>query len=194
MREKLKSGALALGVLISASVLSGCVTSQPGYSQLDNEGKREYLSYAAAETPVYLKTVNWPFADGNAAASQAAARYASGSIFGSKAEFTADPAAAGHPNYYVVLAMNLPLSSLVTVLCGDGPVPVDTGARTDTLRITAAFCSGGQTLSSSTATGPVPAGAADDAFRELVRGAMQELFPIERERDGDRKGGVLLFG
>ncbi|UUX49574.1 hypothetical protein NUH88_19510 [Nisaea acidiphila] len=194
MRKNMKIGAFAFGTLVSAGLLSGCVITQPGFSQLDNEGKREHLGYAAAETPVYLKTANWSFAEGEAAASEAAARYASGSIFGSTAEFTSDPAKAKRPNYYVVLAINLPRSSLTTILCSDGPVPTDADAQANNLRITAAFCSGGQTLSSSTASGPAPAGVGDEAFRKLVRGAMQELFPIEKERDSDRTRGIIISG
>lgn len=186
--------ATALSALMTAGLLAGCVTTQTGYSELDNEGKREYLAYAASGAPVYLKVVNSPLPGGDQAASVAAARYATGSVFGSTAAFTADPTEAKHADYYVVLAVNLPVSVPTTAVCEDKPLPPPVPAGADGFRLTAGFCTGGQALSTSTARGPAPAGVDDTAYRALVRGAMQELFPIERERDPDEQGNGLRIG
>ncbi|WP_193181885.1 hypothetical protein [Nisaea sediminum] len=194
MQKNFGMRAAALSALMTAGLLAGCVTTQTGYSQLDNEGKREYLAYAAAESPVYLKVVNSPLPGGDPAASVAAASHATGSIFGSTAAFTADPAEAKHADYYVVMAVNLPVSVPTTAVCEDKPLPPPVPAGADGFRLTAGFCTGGQALSTSTARGPAPAGVDDEAFRALVRGAMQELFPIERERDPDEQGNGLRIG
>ncbi|WP_420405528.1 hypothetical protein [Nisaea sp.] len=179
---------------MSAGLLAGCVTTQTGYSQLDNEGKREYLAHVASETPVYLRVANSPLPGGDAAASGAAARYATGAILGSTAAFTANSAEAKHPDYYVVMAVNLPKSVPTTAVCEDKQIPKSGPADAGGFKLTAGFCTGGQTLSSSTARGPSPTDVDDEAFRKLVRGAIQELFPIERERDPNERGGVLRIG
>jgi len=179
---------------MTAGLLAGCITTQTGYSQLDNEGKREYLAYAASGSPVYLKVVNSPLPGGDPAASAAAARYATGSIFGSNATFTADPAEAKHPDYYVVMAVNLPVSVPTTAVCGDKPLPPPVPADAGGFRLTAGFCTGGEALSTATAQGPVPDGVDDETFRAMVRGAMRELFPIERERDRDEQGNGIRIG
>lgn len=185
MRKKVGSKVGMLGGLLSVVLLSGCVTVQTGYSPLDNEGKRDYLAYAASESPVYLKTLNWPLAGGDAAASEAAAGYASGAVFGSPARFTPDPGQAKHPDYYVVLAVNLPRGSNATVVCSEDPVPTDRSA--ERFSLTAGFCSGGVALSTSVARGPDPQSTGDEQFRRMVRGAIGALFPIEKERDRDRE-------
>jgi len=178
---------ITAGVVLSALLLSGCVTAMRGYSGVDNEGKRDYLNYAASNTPVCLTMSGAAFVDDKATPSEviaAAADYASGSIFGSPARFTADCASTAHPDYRIVILVNADIVGSPDQLCEEEPVPVHQIAGK--LRMDAAFCAKSEPLSTAWSQGPALTGTSDPVFRQMVRSVVSELFPIERDRDRNR--------
>lgn len=180
--------AVTMGVLLSTMVLGGCVTSMHGYSGVDNEGKREYLTYAASKTPVCLTLSNAAFVDHSAQASDVAAvaaEYASGAILGSTARFSADCANTAHPDYRVVILANAAIVGSPDQLCGKDKVP--TRQIAGKLRLDAAFCAKSEALSTAWSVAPTPAGTSDPEFRQMIGTLMNELFPVERDRDRDRE-------
>tara|TARA_R110002012_G_scaffold64232_2_gene168817 strand:+ start:407 stop:925 length:519 start_codon:yes stop_codon:yes gene_type:complete len=156
-----------------------------GYSGVDNEGKREFLTYAAAETPVCLTVSGTPFAGDEAAMAVAAAEHASGAVFGSPATFTADCGSTAHPDYRIVIHANRVLVGSPDQLCEPGPLPK--AQETGKLRLDAAFCAKDEPLSTAWSEAPMPSGTDDPAFRQMIHTMMNELFPRERERDRDRE-------
>lgn len=192
MRQKIKSRMVAAGSVLSVILLGGCVTSMHGYSGVDNEGKREYLTYAASETPVCLTMSGTAFVDAQAGASEvaaAAAEYASGAIFGSSARFTADCASTAHPEYRIVILANAAIVGSPDQLCEEDTLSTHQAAGK--LRLDAAFCAKSEPLSTAWSESPTPAGASDPVFRRMIRSMMNELFPVERERE--KEGEFLLF-
>ncbi|MEO9903925.1 hypothetical protein [Nisaea sp.] len=178
--------AMTAGALLSAMVLSGCVTSMHGYSGVDNEGKRDYLSYAASSTPVCLTFTGSAFVDHAAKPSDvavAAAEFASGAILGSSARFTSDCANTDHPDYRIVILANADIVGSTDQLCEEETIP--TRQIAGKLRLDAAFCSKSEPLSTAWSAAPTPAGSSDPVFRKMIRTLINELFPIERDRDRD---------
>lgn len=189
MGQKIKSRMMTASAVFSVILLSGCVTSMGGYSGVDNEGKREYLTYAASETPVCLTLSGAAFVDDKATASEvaaAAADYASGAVLGSPARFTADCANTAQPDYRIVILANAVIVGSPDQLCEEEPVP--TRQTAGKLRLDAAFCAKSEPLSTAWSEGPTPAGTGDPMFRQMIRTMMNELFPIERERDRNGEG------
>lgn len=185
MKQTYRTGTVAAGALLSVIFLGGCVTSMHGYSGVDNEGKREFLTYAAAETPVCLTVSGTPFAGDEAAMAVAAAEHASGAVFGSPATFTADCGSTAHPDYRIVIHANRVLVGSPDQLCEPGPLPK--AQETGKLRLDAAFCAKDEPLSTAWSEAPMPSGTDDPAFRQMIHTMMNELFPRERERDRDRE-------
>ncbi|WP_193171185.1 hypothetical protein [Nisaea nitritireducens] len=188
MGQKITSRMIAVGAVCTVSLLGGCVTSMHGYSGVDNEGKREYLTYAASKTPVCMTLSGAAFVDTHAKASEvtaAAAEYASGAILGSSARFTADCASTAHPEYRIVILANAAIVGSPDQLCEEDAVP--TRQTVGKLRLDAAFCAKSEPLSTAWSEAPAPAGASDPVFRRMIRTMMNELFPIERDRDRDRE-------
>ncbi|WP_323795081.1 hypothetical protein [Nisaea sp.] len=190
MGQKIKTRMLTAGAVLSVVILSGCVTAMRGYSGVDNEGKRDYLRYAASTTPVCLTLSGSAFVDGKATASEvavAAANDASGSIFGSPARFTADCASTAHPDYRIVILANAAIVGSPDQLCKDEPIA--TRQTAGKLQLDAAFCAKSEVLSTAWSKGPDPSGISDPVFGQMIRSLMNELFPINRERE--RGGGVF---
>ncbi|MEQ8334617.1 hypothetical protein [Nisaea sp.] len=185
MKQRYRIGTVAAGSLLSVVLLTGCVTSMHGYSGVDNEGKREFLTYAAAETPVCLTVSGTPFAGDEATMATAAAKYASGAVFGSSATFTADCGSTAHPDYRIVIHANRALVGSPDQLCELAPMPK--AEETGKLRLDAAFCSKNEPLSTAWSEAPMPSGIDDPAFRQMIRTTVNELFPRERDRDRNRE-------
>ena len=177
--------AVAAGALFSTMLLAGCVTSMQGYSGVDNEGKREYLTYAASETPVCLTMSGTPFV-GDDQAAAVVAGYASGAILGSPARFTDDCESTAHPDYRIVIFANASVVGSPDQLCEEAPIP--THQIAGKLRLDAAFCAKTEPLSTAWSEAPAPAGLNDPVFRRMIRTTMNELFPVEKERKNDRDG------
>lgn len=191
MGHRITSGMRIAAALLSVLVVSGCVTSMRGYSGVDDEGKRDYLTYAAAETPVCLTSAGSPFAGGDRAMALAAAEYASGAILRSSARFTVDCAATAYPDYRIVIHANRVLVGSPDQLCGSEPLPKrDEDGR---LRLDAAFCSKGEPLSTAWSEASQPTGTGGPVFRQMIRSMVNDLFPIERDRERNN-GSFRLSG
>lgn len=190
MRSVPRNLLLALGLSIFVATLGGCVTQMRGYSGVDNEGKREFLTYAASQSPVLLEVKRAPFAGGDKLTSAAAARFASGAIFAHPARFTADPASALHPDYRVVFYVNSFPAGSPDGLCESGE-DLPRKEAPGQIRLDAAFCAGDEALSTAWAQGPAVINPEEPAFRAMVRGLVNELFPREKERQRDGKS--LLY-
>jgi len=188
--QKIKTRVLTAGAILSVVILSGCVTAMRGYSGVDNEGKRDYLNYAASKTPVCLTLSGAAFVDDKATASEvavAAARHASGSILGSPARFTADCASTAYPDYRIVILANAAIVGSPDQLCKDEAIA--TRQTAGNLRLDAAFCAKSEVLSTAWSKASDPAGTSDPVFRQMIRSLMNELFPINRDRE--RGSGVF---
>lgn len=192
VRRSYRSFSLALGLVLSVAALSGCVTQMRGYSGVDNEGKREFLTYAAAQSPVLLEVKRAPFAGGDKLASAAAARFASGAVFAHPAQFTPDPALAKHPNYRLVIFANSFPTGSPDALC-EGGADVPRKEEPGRIRLDGAFCAGDEPLSTAWTEGPAITNPEDPEFRTMVRGLVNELFPRERERERELAPKGLFF-
>lgn len=185
MRMKSGRRAMLTGTIMAALLAAGgCVTAQRGLGGVDNEGKRHFLTYAAGSSPVLLTVVGSPFREGDAATAETAAKAATGAVFGSSAAFTAKPAEAAHANHRIVLMFDPAPTAMADRLCGATP-PAKAAPTAGRLAVMAAFCAGDKLISSADASGPAVAGPGEEGFRQIVRAAVRELFPVERDRDRD---------
>lgn len=192
MGQKIRSRMMSAAAVFTVVLLGGCVVSMRGFSGVDNEAKREYLAYAAAETPVCLTLSGASFVDAQANASEvtaAAAESASGAVFGSPARFTADCASTAHPEYRIVILANAAIVGSPDQLCEEDTFP--TRQTVGKLRLDAAFCAASEPLSTAWSEAPSPTGASDPVFQRMIHSMMNELFPIERDRDRD--SDILLI-
>jgi hypothetical protein len=179
--------------LISALILlflTGCVTAQNTAGLPDSEARRDYLRYAGAAGPVYLRVMTWPLrlGDRETVGGRMAAD-ATGAVYAMPTAFTADPSVAPQPHFRIVATFDYPQSFSPSALCaadqadqGPGVVP-----DSDETSLLLAFCTRGELLAGTRVRGPRVANLNDPAFRDMVRYGIREMFSFDDPRHDRRR-------
>lgn len=176
---------ILLGLCLLA--LTGCVTAQNTIQATDSEGRRAYLRYAGASSPVYLRAANPPTELGDHSAVAAAlAENASGAVFAMDTTFTSEIGQAAHPNFRIVALFD-PVESLSTEdVCRSEAASTDVPAArfSDRTNLFLAFCTRGESLAGTKVRGPKLTSMSDPAFRDMIRTGIREMFTIDdRQRE-----------
>ena len=185
--------ALTATGLTAMVMLAGCVTVNETYTGVDNESKRDYLHYAGGKTPVLVRSVNSPFGEGEVPTATIAARYAKDAISDSAVEFTSSDAAAGQPQFRVVMVFD----SAVTVsdydVCkADSMAPAAVRAP-GALRIHSVFCSNDEPLAGTVVEGPAPKTLDSQGYEKMVHMAFENMFPTNDPRGPNEAPIVTSF-
>lgn len=188
----------ALFSILIAGLLAGCVTAQNTAGLPDSEARRDYLRYAGASGPVYLRVMTWPLRLGEqpeVGAAMAAA--ATGAVFGLPTAFTADPGAAPQPQFRIVATFDYPPPLSPSALCAAdqadrGPAVSPDGRETSLLL---AFCTRGELLAGTRVRGSWIGTVSDPEFRRMVRSGIREMFSFDDPRyDEPRLVGGFGYG
>jgi hypothetical protein len=131
-----------------------------------------FLSYAGGAGPIHLRLLNNPFGDPGVAGMVTAESDAAVPI---PVKFTADAAAAGRPDWRLVVIFNPPAATHVGDACTrpDAIVPVASSSGTEVM---ASFCNDQKLIAGIRAVTGTVASSADPRLRRLVRGAIGDLF------------------
>ncbi|MDF1793846.1 MAG: hypothetical protein P1U88_18185 [Thalassobaculaceae bacterium] len=183
---------IAFGLCLLA--LAGCVTAQNTIQPTDSEGRRAYLRYAGADSPVYLRAANPPaeFGDHDAVAA-VMADAASGAVFAMPTTFTPDIGAAAHPNFRIVALFD-PVESLSTqALCDSEATAADVPAAhyADRTNLFLAFCTQGEALAGTKVSGPKLTSLSDPELRTMTRTGIREMFAIDDRERGRGEPPIL---
>lgn len=183
--------ALVLGLVGLAA--AGCQTARNSYGSVDNEAKRDFMTYAGASSAVFVDVRSSPFPQGApATAAKVAEVLTEGSYFG-RVRFSEDASAAEQPHFRIVVAFDTPASLPPQSLCGSGLQALPAAPAAGVLTLHMAFCAREETLSAAIVTSPSARGLDDRRFSEAVHAAFIELFPRQQDRDRDRNQGVITF-
>lgn len=132
------------------------------------------MVYASAKGPLLVQVHGEPFGLQPADFRSAVADAMSNQVIGRVVHFTADPEAAPHPQYRVVLAFDPPPGQAVEALCAGR---VATAARSgERITVQAAFCDGERALASAQGWVAKVDGPADKRFRQLLGQVVRDLF------------------
>lgn len=181
---------LAMAGVALSGLLAGCVTVNEDYTGVNNEAKREFLKYAGGESPVLIRSVNSPFAEGELPTAAVSARHAKEAVFGTPVEFTEKLEAAGQPHFRVVMVFNSANTVSTYDICKADQSPPAVRASPGELRIHSAFCSREEPLAGTVVTGPAPKSLDDAAYTKMVEMAFNNMFPIN-DPEGPNERPVL---
>ena len=191
--RKIGRGMALLG--IAALALAGCVTAQNTIQPTDSEGRRAFLRYAGADSPVYLRAANPPSELGNHdAVGTAMADAASGAVFGMPTTFTSDVSAANHPNFRIIALFD-PVESLSTAdVCESETRSSDVPAArySDRTNLFLAFCTRGEAIGGTKVSGPKISSLNDPTLRDMTRAGIREMFAIDDRNRG--RGDPPILG
>jgi hypothetical protein len=169
---------LALAAAAVTGLLTGCVIVNESYTGVSNSSKRDYLTYAGGKSPVLIRAVNSPFAEGALATAAVSARHAREAIFGSPVEFTEKPEAAAQSHFRVVMVFNPAVTVSDYDVCKADQTPPRVSQTPGELRIHSTFCSRDEPLAGTIVTGPAPSSLNDAAYTKMVEMAFNNMFPI----------------
>ena len=182
----------SLALFAAGLSLAGCLTVNDSYTGQTNTAKRGMLSYAGGDSPVLLRTLGPAFgADAGDGLAAATAAHASGAVPGMSTTFTSQAAAAGHPNFRVVVAFDPVPTVAAKDLCTAGEAPPPAAVTAGRMTLFMAFCTNDEALAGAEVEGPLPSGAEDPEYRRMVRAAVAAMFPA---RDPEREPVRPLFG
>lgn len=186
---------LKVGLLgVCALALAGCVTAQNTIQPTDSEGRRAYLRYAGADSPVYLRAANPPAGLGDHdAVGSVMANAASGAVFAMPTTFTSEIGAASHPNFRIVALFD-PEDSLSTAdVCESEARAANVPAAryADRTNLFLAFCTRGEALGGTKVSGPKITSLSDPALEKMTRTGIREMFSID-DRDRNRGEPPIL--
>lgn len=171
-------------------LFTGCVTAQNSAGNPDSVARRDYLRYAGASGPVYLRVMTWPLRLGEQPeVGNAMAAAATGAVFGLPTAFTADPGAAPQPQFRVVATFDYPPPLSPSALCAadqadQGPAASPDARETSLLL---AFCTRGELLAGTRVRGPRIGNTNDPEFRRMVRSGIREMFAFDDPRYDNRR-------
>lgn len=169
--------ALTITGLAAFALLAGCVTVNETYTGVANESKRDYLNYAGGETPVLVRAVNSPFAEGEVETAAVAARFAKDAVTRSTVEFTEKDTAAAQPHFRVVMVFDPAINVSAYDVCkADGAAPKPDRAP-GAMRIHSVFCARDEPLAGTLVEGPAPKSLTDQNYEKMVRMAFENMFP-----------------
>lgn len=174
--------------------LAGCITAQNDIQATDSEGRRAFLRYAGAYSPVYLRVANPPKELGDHATVGAAmADAASGAVFGMDTRFTADKGAADQPHFRIVALFDPVISMSTAEICRSEATGADLPAArfADRTKLFLAFCTRGEALAGTRVSGPKLTSVSDPNLRKMARAGISEMFSLN-DRDRDRRGAPIL--
>ncbi|MSP87543.1 MAG: hypothetical protein EXQ92_01835 [Alphaproteobacteria bacterium] len=143
-----------------------------------------FLGYAGGAGPIHVRLLNNPFGDPGIAGMVAAESDAAVPI---RVKFTADAAAAGRPDWRLVVMFNPPAGANVRDACEspDAIVAVAPGSGTELM---ASFCNDRKLIAGVRAVTGTIANAADPRLKRLVRGAIGDLFsPSNFDNNSDNE-------
>lgn len=165
-------GLIAVGGLL---VLTGCgdlVSSMrhaPGYS---GPMVISFLSYAGTPGPIHVRLLNNPFGDANLAGLVAAE---SDKAVPVPVKFTADAAAAGRPDWRLVVIFNPSAGASVGDAC-ERPATLTATAAVSGTEMMVSFCNDAKLIAGVRATTGTITAATDPRLKSLVRYAIGDLF------------------
>ena len=143
-----------------------------------------FLGYAGGAGPIHVRLLNNPFGDSGVAGMVAAESDAAVPI---RVKFTADAAAAGRPDWRLVVMFNPPAGANVRDACErpDALVAVVPSSGTEMM---ASFCNDQKLIAGVRAVTGTVASAADPRLNRLVRGAIGDLFsPSNFDNNSDNE-------
>ena len=171
---------LALAGAAVAGLLMGCVTVNKTYTGVSSTSKRDYLTYAGGKTPVLIRAVNSPFAEGALATAAVSARHAGPAIFGNPVEFTEKVEAAAQPQFRVVMVFNTADTVKTYDICKADRTPPAVTKTPGELRIHSAFCAREESMAGTVVTGPAPKSLKGATYTKMVEMAFNNMFPAKK--------------
>jgi hypothetical protein len=179
---------------LAFALLTGCAGGPgggPTVSQqyIDATYDPAALGFAQSRGGVELQIAGNPFGGDPLAFDRRVAELLERSHFGPDVDFVFDPPADFASAYEVAMVFDAPLATSAPRLCR-GPVPEIMANGTNGMRIVAAYCVGGDRVTSAIATVGPTAGPDDPKFARAIEALGLALFPPasandELRRDGD---------
>lgn len=166
---------LSLGAAAMAALVAGCGDGPATVAGTwRSPAAWSSLVYATSAGPLLVEVHGSPFGEPAAAFRTAMAAAMTDRVFGRPTAFTADPQAAPHPRFRVVLAFNPPADSDPRALC-QGQVATAAAAG-DRITVQGAFCDGATLLASVQGWVARVQGRDDKRFVQLIGQLTRELF------------------
>lgn len=166
---------LSLGAAALAAVTSGCEDGPASVAGTwRSPATWSSMVYASSAGPLLVEIHGDPFRLPPAEFRAQVAALMSNQVMGRPMILTADPQAAPHPQFRVVLAFNPPDNSDVSRLC-QGAVATAAEPR-EKITVLAVFCDHDRLLSSVQGWVAKVDGPADKRFRRLLGQLTRELF------------------
>ena len=186
MWVSLRVALIGLSVLVLTGCAAGTVRTV-GFGTYSPGAARMYAAWAGSRGPLLIEMRNSPYPDPPQRAAQILAESATGASVLPGVGFTANPAAAWHPDWRVVFSFNVPASLPIEPICNPAlPLPAAPAADWYALVV---FCNGAQPINAVGAwSGPVP-GPDSVEFRAWARHVMYGLFPPSFDA-GDSASGL----
>jgi hypothetical protein len=176
--------------LAGVLALSGCVTANSTSTGVDATGRHAFLSYAGADSPVFLTAVN----PGFGAPPEVAARVAKAadqSVLGSPVTFSTDRAATKLPQYRIIALFDPEVSLSTGQVCSADERPPVAARYQDRTNLFMAFCARGEEIAGARVSGNRLSGPDDPELDRMVKAGMSEMFP---PRGGGDRGQPPVFG
>lgn len=185
--NSVRSGTFALAMVVGLTACSQGLVIQGGFAPLGQVPLRDQLSAVNAKGPVLVEVTGPALGADPDDIAAAIATAVDGIPAGLNISYTADPDAAGLPNYRVVYGFDVPNSVGSFAVCDPSSYSsTQNPAGADRLKLVVAFCYKDEAQSSQIVRTSALDGVGTSAFQSVIQKATFNLFRPGRD---DRTGG-----